>query len=232
MQVYTGKLSGGRPERRQGLRVVLDVTEGLHGSNVTCYNYFTSYELARQLLESKITVVGTLWKNKPEHPTGSCRRMTARWPLVVFHNILNAFVIWREINSDWMPGKRNKRRVFLQELGKALVTPFITRRERIRRTEASAARRHPPHGGIRPVVRAVKATTAAAQRALYPGGARPKCPASSVALAAAAPLGASKRKRCQMCHRKKDCKTHIVCRGYNKYICKGCSLVYCPTCWS
>ena len=47
--------------------------------------------------------------------TYSCRRMTTRWPLVIFHNILevssyNAFVIWREIHPDWMPGKRNKRR--------------------------------------------------------------------------------------------------------------------------
>ena len=34
IQVYTGKPSGGRPEGRQGLRVVLDVTEGLHVHNV------------------------------------------------------------------------------------------------------------------------------------------------------------------------------------------------------
>ncbi|XP_034385719.1 cyclic nucleotide-gated cation channel beta-1 [Cyclopterus lumpus] len=59
--------------------------------------------------------------------------MTARWPLFVFHNILdvsayNAFVIWREINPDWMPGKRNKRRVFLEQLGKAVVSPFMERR--------------------------------------------------------------------------------------------------------
>ena len=62
-----------------------------------------------------------------------------------------------------MPGKRNKRRVFLEHLGKALVTPFIARRERIPRTEASTE-----------VVRAVKAATAAAQRALDPGDARPE----------------------------------------------------------
>ena len=155
--------------------------------------------------------------------TYSCRRMTARWPLVIFHNIIdvssyNAFVIWREIHPDWMLGKRNKRRVFLQELGRALVTPFIAQRESTPRTEAAAA-----------VVRAVKTTTAAALRQLYPGGARPKCPAS-IALAAAAPLGASKRKRCQMCPTKKDFKTHAVSRGCNKYICKGCSLVYCNMC--
>ena len=91
--------------------------------------------------------------------------MAVRWPLVVFHNILdvssyNAFVIWRAIHRDWMPGKRNKQRVFLEDLGKALVTLFIARRERIPRMEMSAA-----------VVRAVKATTAPAQRALDPGGA-------------------------------------------------------------
>ena len=142
--------------------------------------------------------------------TYSCRRMTARWPLVVFHNILdvssyNSFVMWREIRPDWMLGKRNKWRVFLQELGRALVTPFIAQRERTPRTEAS---------------------TAAALRQLYPGGARPKRP-SSIAPAAAAPLRASKRKRCQMCPRKKDLKTQTVCSGCKKYICKGCSLVYC-----
>ena len=56
--------------------------------------------------------------------TYSCRQMAARWPLVVFHNILdvssyNAFVIWREITPNWMPCKRNKHRVFLEQLGKA-----------------------------------------------------------------------------------------------------------------
>ncbi|CAB1442143.1 unnamed protein product [Pleuronectes platessa] len=40
-----------------------------------------------------------------------------------------------------MPGKQNKRRLFLEQLGKDLVTPFITRRERIPRTEASGPSR-------------------------------------------------------------------------------------------
>ena len=95
MQVYTGKPSGGHPEWNQGLRVVLDVTEGLHGT-ITCDNYFTSYELARQLLERKITVVSTVHKNKPElplavkgreafsskfafTPTANIRRKTGTW---------------------------------------------------------------------------------------------------------------------------------------------------------
>jgi hypothetical protein len=54
----------------------------------------------------------------------SCRRMTAHWPLLIFHNIMdvssyNAFVIWNKINPTRMPDKRNKRRVFLEQLGKA-----------------------------------------------------------------------------------------------------------------
>ncbi|KAL7854806.1 hypothetical protein SRHO_G00169960 [Serrasalmus rhombeus] len=70
--------------------------------------------------------------------------MTARWPLVIFHNIIdvssyNAFVIWREINPTWMSRKQNKRRVFLEQLGKALVTPLIERRKHVPCTEASAA---------------------------------------------------------------------------------------------
>ncbi|TKS65156.1 PiggyBac transposable element-derived protein 4 [Collichthys lucidus] len=220
MQVYTGKPTSGCPEKNQGMRVVLDVTEGLRGHNVTCDNFFTSYELGQQLLKRKITMVGTVRKNKPELPpallaskerevfsskfaftpmttvvsyfpkknknvvlmstlhkdsdisdrgdrkpviildynrnkggvdnldkvigTYSCRRMTARWPLVIFHNIIdvssyNAFVIWREINPTWISHKKNKRRVFLEQLGKALVTPLIERRKHVPRTEASAA---------------------------------------------------------------------------------------------
>eukprot|EP00064_Thunnus_orientalis_P008545 superscaffoldBa00001024_g8568 len=56
MQVYTGKLTSGGPEKNQGMRVVLDVTDGLRGCNVTCYNFFTSYELSQQLLRRKVTV--------------------------------------------------------------------------------------------------------------------------------------------------------------------------------
>ena len=170
--------SGG-PEKNQGMRFVLDVTDGLRGHNVTCDNFFTSYKLSQQLLKRKITMVGTVRKNKLELPpallatrgreafsskfaftpttalvsylpkrnknvvllsplhktaeisdrkdrkpaiildynhnkrgmdnldkligTYSCRRMTARWPLVIFHNIIdvssyNAFVIWNKIN--------------------------------------------------------------------------------------------------------------------------------------
>ncbi|KAI4814434.1 hypothetical protein KUCAC02_003630 [Chaenocephalus aceratus] len=167
--------------------------------------------------------------------------MTARWPLVVFHNILdvscyNAFVVWRELNPGWMPGKRNKRRVFLERLGRALVAPFIERRKRLPRTAAS-------------VVKAIRAE-GARERARCGGGggdagtdsartdsARTDSPrtdspfSSSSASCASRPRAqASKRKRCQICPSKKDRKTHAVCCGCGRYVCKSCALDYCPAC--
>ncbi|XP_034743420.1 piggyBac transposable element-derived protein 4-like [Etheostoma cragini] len=73
MQLYTGKSVSGTPEKNLGSRVLLDVTEGLRGPrNVTCDNFFTSYALAQRLLAGRrLTVVGTMRKNKPELP-GRC----------------------------------------------------------------------------------------------------------------------------------------------------------------
>ena len=112
--------------------------------------------------------------------TYSCKRMTAHWPLVICHNIIdvssyNTFMIWNKINPTWMTDKRNKRRVFLEQLGKELVTPHIQRRERLPRTAASAA-----------LVKAVQGAES--------------CPNPPEAAA-----GAGKRRGCQFCPPKKDC---------------------------
>ncbi|XP_027874871.1 piggyBac transposable element-derived protein 4-like [Xiphophorus couchianus] len=220
MQVYTGKPAGGAPEKNQGTRVVLDMSNGLRGHNITCDNFFTSYNLGQELLKRKLTMVGTVRKNRAELPaellvtknrdphssmfaftdntalvsycpkkgknvvlmstlhknaeistredhkptmildynatkggvdnldkvTGSysTKRMTARWPLVIFYNIIdvsayNAFVIWTEIFPEWNVSKLYKRRIFLEELGKALVVPHIQRRHHMPRTPATAA---------------------------------------------------------------------------------------------
>lgn len=50
------------------MRVVLDLTVGLKGHNVTADNFFTSYQLGQKLLERQITLVGTIRKNKTELP--------------------------------------------------------------------------------------------------------------------------------------------------------------------
>lgn len=68
-QIYTGKLATGR-EVRQGERVVKDLTGAFHGSgrNITMDNFFTTLALAEHLLSNKLTMVGTLRKNKPYIP--------------------------------------------------------------------------------------------------------------------------------------------------------------------
>ncbi len=68
LQIYTGKAASGKPEKNQGKRVVLDMTTGLQGHNITCDNFFTSYDLGQELLWRKLTMVGTVKKNKPELP--------------------------------------------------------------------------------------------------------------------------------------------------------------------
>ena len=67
MQVYTGKPVTGRPEKKQGMRVVLDMTAGLKGHNITRDNFFTTHGLV-ELLKRKLTMVGTVRKNKPQLP--------------------------------------------------------------------------------------------------------------------------------------------------------------------
>ncbi|XP_037941698.1 piggyBac transposable element-derived protein 4-like [Teleopsis dalmanni] len=70
-QIYLGKTSD-LPERNQGERVVLDLVSQYTGRNVTTDNFFTSHNLAQELLKRKITLVGTVRKNKrflPVHCT-------------------------------------------------------------------------------------------------------------------------------------------------------------------
>ncbi|KAJ8386982.1 hypothetical protein AAFF_G00161590 [Aldrovandia affinis] len=195
LQVYTGKPIGGAAERNQGMRVVLDMAQALRGHNITCDNFLTSYNLGQELLKKKLTMVGTVRKNRTElsaellaiknrapqssklvftdttalvsycpkkgknvllmstlhkndeistrgdHKpnmildynatkggvdnldkvtgTYSTKRMTARWPLVIFFNIIDVSAY--------------------KELGKALVVPHIERRQHMPRTPASAA---------------------------------------------------------------------------------------------
>ncbi|XP_064179546.1 piggyBac transposable element-derived protein 4-like [Anguilla rostrata] len=82
----------------------------------------------------------------------SCKRVTARWPLVIFYNVIdvsshNAVVIWNKLNPTWMAGKRNKKRAFLDQLGRELVTPQIQRRGHLPRTAAPAALARAVQGG-------------------------------------------------------------------------------------
>lgn len=218
MQIYTGKRPDGNPETNQGMRVVLDLTKGLKGINVTADNFFITHALGVELLKRKITLVGTVKKNKtflplrisdmkserqfssrflfdnankttivsyvpkkkrivillstmhhetkineedakmkPEIITyynatksavdtldqmvGNYRskRQTRRWPYALFcHMIdltaLNAYILFCEVNPEWNLNKHYRRRIFIEELGDALIRPEIMRRRDLPRT--------------------------------------------------------------------------------------------------
>jgi hypothetical protein len=68
LQVYLGKKDG-KPEQEQGKRVVLDLVSILGpGDGVTTDNFFTSLDLAEELIERNLTLCGTLRKNKTLTP--------------------------------------------------------------------------------------------------------------------------------------------------------------------
>ncbi|CAB4067597.1 unnamed protein product [Lepeophtheirus salmonis] len=181
----------------EAIDLILEENSDPNWRRVAC-DAKSCYAWKIQLLKRKITMVGTVRKNKPELPpallaskerevfsskfaftptTTSVSYLTKKnknkanhnyelqskqrrcgqsrdghlsihlqkeyCPLTIFHNIIdvssyNAFVIWREINATWMSHKSHKRRVFLEQLGKALVAPLIERRKHVTRTEASA----------------------------------------------------------------------------------------------
>uniref|UniRef100_A0A3P9MKV5 PiggyBac transposable element-derived protein domain-containing protein n=1 Tax=Oryzias latipes TaxID=8090 RepID=A0A3P9MKV5_ORYLA len=312
LQIYTGKSASGIPEKNQGKRVVLDLTTGLQGHNITCDNFFTSYDLGQELLRRKLTMVGTVKKNKPELPaemllvkdraplsskfvftdtttvvsycprkrrsvilmstlhkdaavssgsdkkpiiildynknkggvdnldkltaTYTCQRMTRRWPMVVFYNILNvsaynAFVLWTNIHQGWNSTQNTKRRMFLEELGNSLVKPHIEQRERVPRDPAAADLVRQLQGS--PSTPSTSTATRRASASPSPSGASPasRTPSTATATMPVRPPH-SKRKRCQVCPSNMDRKTYIVCFTCNKYICKEHtkSVTFCNTC--
>ncbi|XP_056269742.1 uncharacterized protein LOC130193292 [Pseudoliparis swirei] len=145
----------------------------------------------------------------------SCKRRTLRWPLVIFFDMLdisayNAFVIWMALNPEWNRGKLQRRRLFLEELGKALVKPQILRRQHVPRTSASAA-----------TVRRIQENNAGAPST------QPTEPPSAEPEVAA---GSNKKKRCEVCGPKTDRKTQYTCIKCKKYICNTHTVKLCHSC--
>ena len=189
---------------KPGARVVKDLVKKIEhsGRNITCDNFFTSIPLARDLLKKKLTLVGTIPKNKPELPrqftvakgrditstisgfqndamiasycpqkdcldnmlstmhtlpeiasnsekkpevilyynstksgvdildrmvrTYTCKRMTRRWSIALFFNmidvgVVNAYMVWQQLHGENNQiFSKKRRRKFLIHLGKEL----------------------------------------------------------------------------------------------------------------
>ena len=64
----------------------------------------------------------------------SFKRMTQRWPTVLWHKMLdiatiNAFTIFKALQSNYITGVTHARRLFIKELTKQLVVPFMRKRQ-------------------------------------------------------------------------------------------------------
>ncbi|KRY10248.1 PiggyBac transposable element-derived protein 4 [Trichinella patagoniensis] len=136
-----------------------------------------------------------------------CQRMTARWPLVIFYNIIdvsayNAYVLWTEKHPTWNARRLHKRRLFVEELGKALVQPEMMRRKTLPRTAAAKS----------------------AVERLRKDAEQP----STSGITDTDTCG-KKRTRCQFCV-SSDNKTGVRCKKCQKYICKDHTQSYCNLC--
>ncbi|XP_056117511.1 piggyBac transposable element-derived protein 4-like isoform X1 [Rhinichthys klamathensis goyatoka] len=307
MQIYTGKAADRKPEKNQGMRVVLDMTSGLQGHTITCDNFFTSYALGEELLRRKMTMIGTVRSNKPELPpallsvkgrarfssmfaftethalvsycprknknvllmstlhrdaaisnkdhkkpeiildynktkggvdnldklvaTYTCQRKINRWPMVVFFNMLdvsasNSLVLWTEIDPMWNKQKCFKRRLFLEELGEALVIPFMKRRQGIPRSLAS-------QNMVKEAQAGSSENEASPKEVPYHKVMEARACTVEVKETGPSPASTpSKRKRCQVCESKLGKKTNMTCSKCNMYICRSHAVItsYCYPC--
>uniref|UniRef100_A0A3B3QYT7 PiggyBac transposable element-derived protein 4-like n=1 Tax=Paramormyrops kingsleyae TaxID=1676925 RepID=A0A3B3QYT7_9TELE len=279
VQVYTGKPPGEETEENLAKRVVLDLSKGLKGQNVTLGSFFTSFDLGQELLKKKLTMTGEVRCSRPELPSDfliskgrrlhsskfgffsnttivsylkkrtknmllmstfhkkpqisdrldrmphividynenkggvdtmnkltsaySTIQKTTHWTLALFCDMLdiaahNACVVWNEINPEWKTGKRYRRKLFLQELGEALVAPAMQQRTRLIRRFVGA--------GV------------AMERKDLP--APPALPASQ----------GKGRSGCVLCDSGKAKQTRVVCNTCGHFACKSHHNIVCMCC--
>ncbi|XP_020483419.2 piggyBac transposable element-derived protein 4-like isoform X1 [Labrus bergylta] len=157
----------------------------------------TDYNSCKRAVENLEKVLGTY----------SCNRRTRRWPMVMFFNIIdisafNAFVLWTVAEPSWNQTKTCKRRLFLEELGKSLVTPQMARRQVLPRAPVASA-----------VVEALQ------HRQEEP-----------VDEQAPVEPGEKKRKQCDFCKAHKRKRVYNTCYRCEKQICKEHSAMICLSC--
>ncbi|XP_070710531.1 piggyBac transposable element-derived protein 4-like [Pempheris klunzingeri] len=76
--------------------------------------------------------------------TYSCRRQTRRWPMSLFYHMLdvscyNAYVLFTAVDPSWNSAKNYRRRLFLEQVGRALVTPAMAKRKHLPRGPFAAS---------------------------------------------------------------------------------------------
>ncbi|XP_005914596.1 piggyBac transposable element-derived protein 4 [Haplochromis burtoni] len=69
----------------------------------------------------------------------SCRRRTRRWPMCLLYHMLdvscyNALVLFTAVDTEWNRGKHHIRRLYIDQVGRALITPTMMKRNYLPRT--------------------------------------------------------------------------------------------------
>ncbi|KAI4804290.1 hypothetical protein KUCAC02_025921 [Chaenocephalus aceratus] len=141
--------------------------------------------------------------------TYTCKRRTRRWPMVLWHNVLdvatlNAFTSYTAQHPGYMGSVTNARRLFIKELGKELVMPHMRRRME----GTSHLQTHITEAMERCGLKEVSAATTQPQE------------------------GQVKRKRCKICPTAKDRKASSWCSKCTSPVCKEHThvVVICEAC--
>jgi hypothetical protein len=139
------------------------------------------------------------------------KRSTKWWPLCVFYGMIdiaaiNALIVWKTKNPQWNRNRKYQRRLFLEELGLALVSPLLDFRSKNS-----------------------KFLNTDIQNALAIVGYPVTKNNISEPIENSAQL---KRKRCSICERSNDKKTSTPCCNCSAFVCNEHSVkrMFCITC--
>ncbi|XP_049906487.1 piggyBac transposable element-derived protein 4-like [Epinephelus moara] len=135
--------------------------------------------------------------------TYSCRQRTRRWPMALFHHIIdvsavNASILWTAAQPNWKQGNLTRRRLFLEELGRALTFPLMATRQRLPHQPGAAAMvtQAQDLAPVTPSCKSLKDT----------------------------------RRQCKYCPVKKRRMVTTICQKCDNYTCKEHTTVICNTC--
>lgn len=147
--------------------------------------------------------------------TYSCRRKTRRWPLIVFFHMLdvsayNSFVLHQHVDPSYHVKKSFKRRLFLEEVGKSLIQPHMTRRKYLPRSAFATS-----------IVQEAQTSSGQPAPRASLEGALEEDPGEGTS---------RKRRQCFLCE--KRCRVWTVCLRCHNHVCKEHQQVVCSSCYS
>jgi hypothetical protein len=168
--------------------------------------------------------------------TFSTKRMTRRWPMVLFYNILdisavNSYVLWSHLDPTWNENRKQRRRLFLKHLGKSLVREQLQARLALPNLALK----------LRSIIEESLATQNVNDDDDSDGEdgcdiATDNSPSVQDADDAAddrytlARSGPRKRGRCAHCKRRSDKKVRVTCDECHAFVCSDHSKIVCKNC--